>query len=69
MDPFTLSLWVLRLAFVALIYVFFFVVVRLLWRDIRSAVRCVQQPARPPGGARVAAGPARRRARRCRSTP
>ncbi len=44
MDPFTLSLWVLRLAFVALIYVFFFVVVRLLWRDIRAAVRGASSP-------------------------
>jgi pSer/pThr/pTyr-binding forkhead associated (FHA) protein len=38
MDPFTLSLWLLRLAFVGLIYAFFFVVVRQLWRDVRSAV-------------------------------
>ena len=44
MDPFTLSLWVLRLFFVALIYVFFFVVVRLLWRDIRTAVRASASP-------------------------
>ena len=44
MDPFTLSLWVLRLFFVALIYLFFFVVVRLLWRDIRSAVRASSSP-------------------------
>lgn len=44
MDAFTLSLWVLRLAFVALIYLFFFVVVRLLWRDIRSAVRSSASP-------------------------
>ena len=44
MDPFTLSLWVLRLAFVGLIYVFFFVVVRLLWRDIRSVERASSSP-------------------------
>jgi hypothetical protein len=44
MDPFTLSLWVLRLVFVGLIYLFFFVVVRLLWRDIRSAVRASNSP-------------------------
>jgi hypothetical protein len=44
MDPFTLSLWVLRLFFVALIYLFFFVVIRLLWRDIRAAVRASASP-------------------------
>lgn len=44
MDPFTLSLWLLRLVFVALIYLFFFVVVRVLWRDIRSAVRASSSP-------------------------
>jgi pSer/pThr/pTyr-binding forkhead associated (FHA) protein len=38
MDAFTLSLWVLRIAFVALIYLFFFVMVRALWRDLRSTV-------------------------------
>jgi len=37
-DAFTLTLWILRLAFVALIYVFFFVVARALWRDLRAAV-------------------------------
>lgn len=44
MDPFTLSLWVLRLVFVGLIYLFFFAVVRLLWRDIRSAVGAASSP-------------------------
>lgn len=38
MDAFTITLWVLRLAFVALIYVFFFVVARALWRDLRASV-------------------------------
>jgi pSer/pThr/pTyr-binding forkhead associated (FHA) protein len=38
MDTFTLTLWILRLAFVALIYGFFFLVVRSLWRDLRSTV-------------------------------
>jgi hypothetical protein len=37
-DAFTLSLWVLRIAFVALIYVFFFVLARALWRDLRTTV-------------------------------
>lgn len=38
MDAFTISLWLLRLAFVLLIYVFFALLVRALWRDLRSAV-------------------------------
>ena len=38
MDAFTISLWVLRIAFVVLIYVFFFFVVRALWRDLRTTV-------------------------------
>jgi hypothetical protein len=37
-DAFTISLWVLRIAFVVLIYLFFFVVVRALWRDLRTTV-------------------------------
>jgi len=37
-DAFTISLWVLRIAFVVLIYVFFFFVVRALWRDLRTTV-------------------------------
>jgi pSer/pThr/pTyr-binding forkhead associated (FHA) protein len=44
MDPFTLALWAIRLAFVALIYLFFASVVRLLWRDIRSTVRSSSSP-------------------------
>ncbi|HSH22159.1 MAG TPA: FHA domain-containing protein [Candidatus Caenarcaniphilales bacterium] len=38
MDAFTLSLWVLRIAFVVLIYLFFFVLARALWRDLRTTV-------------------------------
>jgi pSer/pThr/pTyr-binding forkhead associated (FHA) protein len=38
MDPFLLSLWVLRLAFLGLVYLFLFYVVRSLWRDLRAAV-------------------------------
>lgn len=38
MDAFTISLWVLRIAFVALIYLFFFVLARALWRDLRTTV-------------------------------
>ena len=38
MDAFTLTLWLLRLLFLALIYLFLFLVVRALWRDLRSTV-------------------------------
>ena len=38
MDTFTLTLWVLRLTFVGLIYLFFIVVARALWRDLRASV-------------------------------
>jgi pSer/pThr/pTyr-binding forkhead associated (FHA) protein len=37
-DAFTLSLWILRIGFVVLIYLFFVLLVRALWRDLRSAV-------------------------------
>ncbi len=38
MDAFTVALWVLRIAFVVCLYLFLAVVVRTLWRDLRSAV-------------------------------
>jgi len=44
MDTFTLTLWILRLAFVALIYGFFFLVVRALWRDLRATVSTAGTP-------------------------
>lgn len=44
MDAFTLSLWILRLGFVALIYGFFLMIVRALWRDLRSAVASTANP-------------------------
>lgn len=44
MDTFTLTLWILRLGFVALIYGFFFLVVRALWRDLRSTVSTAGTP-------------------------
>src|SRR5215211_211907 len=64
MDVFTLSLWVLRLAFVALIYAFFFVVARALWRDLRAGVIGSGRPlarlhvissaeGKPPAGASI----------------
>ncbi|MDP8905183.1 MAG: FHA domain-containing protein [Chloroflexota bacterium] len=38
MDAFTITLWIMRLAFVALIYVFFVVVARALWNDLRASI-------------------------------
>ncbi len=38
MDAFTLTLWVVRLAFLACLYLFFFVLLRALWRDLRTTV-------------------------------
>ena len=39
MDPITLSLWILRLLFLAGLYLFLFAVVRVLVRDLRAAAR------------------------------
>ncbi len=39
MDGYVIALWVTRLAFVGLIYVFLFGVVRVLMRDLRAAAR------------------------------
>ncbi|HEX8938914.1 MAG TPA: FHA domain-containing protein [Candidatus Limnocylindrales bacterium] len=39
MDGFLLSLWIARLAFLGLLYLFLFAVVRVLLRDLRSAAR------------------------------
>ena len=38
MDAFTLTLWLVRLTFVACLYVFFFFLLRALWRDLRATV-------------------------------
>ena len=38
MDAFTAVLWILRLGFVLCLYLFLFLVVRSLWRDLHSAV-------------------------------
>ena len=38
MDAFTLSLWLVRLLFLVLVYLFLFLVARALWRYLRSAV-------------------------------
>ncbi len=39
MDPYFLALWIVRLAFLALLYLFLFGIVRVLLRDLRSAAR------------------------------
>jgi hypothetical protein len=61
-DPLSLTLWLIRLAFVALLYLFVAFVVRGLWRDLRATVGTVDRalgrlvvvdspgdPAPPPG--------------------
>lgn len=64
MDAFTLTLWLLRIGFVLLIYVFLFVVARALWSDLRAGVAGVGRPlgrvivvaskeGRPPTGTTV----------------
>ena len=39
MDPLLAALWVVRLAFLGLLYLFLFAVVRVLLRDLRAAAR------------------------------
>lgn len=39
MDPVVIAIWILRLAFLALLYVFLAAVVRVLLRDLRAAAR------------------------------
>lgn len=39
MDGFLLTLWIIRIAFLALLYAFLFFVVRALLRDLRAATR------------------------------
>jgi hypothetical protein len=53
-DAFALSLWLLRFLFLALLYVFLFVVVRALVRDLRAAAR---EPGIELGRLRVLASP------------
>ena len=43
MDTFTIALWVLRLLFLLLIYLFLFMVVRALWRDLRGGISAAGQ--------------------------
>ena len=54
MDAFALSLWLLRILFLALLYVFLFAVVRVLVRDLRAAAR---EPGIELGRLRVLASP------------
>lgn len=44
MDVFTLTLWALRIGFLILIYAFFFMVARALWRDLRAGVAGAGRP-------------------------
>ena len=44
MDVFTLSLWALRICFVVLIYLFFALVARALWNDLRAGVAGAGRP-------------------------
>jgi len=45
-DGFLLTLWLLRLLFLALLYAFLFAVVRVLLRDLRAASRGPAEPGR-----------------------
>ena len=56
MDPVVLSLWILRIGFLALLYLFLFAVVRILVRDLRAAAR---EPGSELGRLVVAASPRR----------
>ena len=52
MDPVVLAIWILRLAFLALLYLFLGAVVRILLRDLRAAAR---DPQASPGRLMVVA--------------
>jgi hypothetical protein len=54
-DAFLLAIWVVRIAFLGLLYLFLFFVVRALLRDLRAASR---EPARELGRLIVLASPA-----------
>ncbi len=55
MDAFLLAIWVVRIAFLGLLYLFLFFVVRALLRDLRAASR---EPAAELGRLVVLASPA-----------
>ncbi len=44
MDVFTIILWLLRIGFVVLIYVFLFMVARAMWHDLRAGVSGAGRP-------------------------
>ena len=60
MDGFVVALWLVRLTFLALLYLFLYAVVRVLLRDLRAAARepgaelgrlvVVESPGDPPAG-------------------
>jgi pSer/pThr/pTyr-binding forkhead associated (FHA) protein len=54
MDPFFLGLWLVRLSFLALLYVVLYLIVRALLRDLRAAAR---QPGQELGRLVVVASP------------
>jgi hypothetical protein len=54
-DPIVAALWILRLGFLALLYLFLFAVVRVLVRDLRAAAR---EPSTELGRLVVVASPA-----------
>lgn len=54
MDPLAISLWIIRLAFLAALYAFLYLVLRALWRDLRANLRGAD---RPLGRLRVVASP------------
>jgi FHA domain-containing protein len=54
MDPTVLAIWVIRLLFLGLLYLFLWSVVRVLLRDLRAAAR---EPARELGRLVVLASP------------
>ncbi len=43
-DAFTAGLWIIRIAFLVLLYVFFVLVARALWRDLRAAAASASRP-------------------------
>lgn len=44
MDPLAISLWIIRLAFLAALYAFLYLVLRALWRDLRANLRGADRP-------------------------
>jgi len=53
-DPLAISLWIIRLAFLAALYAFLYLVLRALWRDLQANLGGAD---RPLGRLRVVASP------------